>query len=216
MEGETAKTLTEEQAKELGAKAISELERLVSSDGWELTIEKLGVKVSQKVEGENPVSIIKGVGNIKTTPDTLYPLLSDPAKRGSWDTFFEGGELVKSFVVDELALAHMWTKSQMTVWSRDFAMLVTKKKLEDGGYIIAAVSIEDDSIPKNDNLYVRGTIFISGYLVKPISSDEVEITYIFQVDAAGWLPTSIANSVNTYQPLGIIGMRKILTGVVDP
>jgi len=32
------------------------------------------------------------------------------------------------------------------------------------------------------------------------------------VDAAGWVPTAIVNKATTYQPLGIIGMRKALTG----
>jgi hypothetical protein len=39
---------------------------------------------------------------------------------------------------------------------------------------------------------------------------------IQSVDGAGWLPSSITNLAYTYQPLGIIGLRKLLTGSPQP
>jgi hypothetical protein len=40
--------------------------------------------------------------------------------------------------------------------------------------------------------------------------------HAYTVDGAGWLPSSITNLGYTYQPLGIIGLRKILTGSPQP
>lgn len=54
----------------------------------------------------------------------------------------------------------------------------------------------------------------SGFLIKPSAADpaQCELTYIVQVELGGWMPSAVTNMVNSYQPLGIIGIRKVLTG----
>eukprot|EP01116_Phalansterium_solitarium_P018713 TRINITY_DN5058_c0_g2_i1.p2 TRINITY_DN5058_c0_g2~~TRINITY_DN5058_c0_g2_i1.p2 ORF type:complete len:104 (+),score=10.50 TRINITY_DN5058_c0_g2_i1:220-531(+) len=62
---------------------------------------------------------------------------------------------------------------------------------------------------------VRGTIRRSGFLLQP-NDLGTKVTYMFQVDGAGWIPQAAMNQAQKYQPLGILGIRKILTGSPKP
>jgi len=179
----------------------------------------LGVKVTQKTIDDSGLSVIKGDGIVKTTPSKLRELLSSVEERGKWDVFFDSGELVKKLKDHKSqCLIHYKTKSSMTVWSRDFAVLAASREEQDGSITMIGKSIVTDLIPV-DSSCVRATALLSGFRLIPLSNNgevQTRIIYIFQVDVAGWVPTSISNQVNTYQPLGIIGMRKLLTGTSSP
>jgi len=184
-------------------------------NGWEDVAEKLEVKVTQKSGGESGISIVKGEGVIKATPEQVKDLLYSVENRGKWDTFFEKGRIHQEIEKGKVGIVWYQTKSSMTVWARDFVTLVAFRE-DNGGYIMIAKSIETDELPEISG-NVRGKVWLSGFILKPVNEGKhTKITYIFQVDASGWVPVAVVNKVNTYQPLGIIGMRKVLTGSPQP
>jgi len=182
------------------------------SEGWTDSFEKLGVKVSQKTVGETGIDVIRGHGQINASLKAVNGLLRSIEQRGKWDTFFDSGKIVSELVKDEVAIVHYKTKSSMTVWSRDFCVLTAQRTESDGSITIIGKSIINKELVPEDTSCVRATALLSGFILKAQGENATEVTYIFQVDAAGWVPTAIVNKANTYQPLGIIGMRKALTG----
>lgn len=197
-------------------KYFEEFLGVVNSDGWTDSFEKLGVKVSQKTIGETGIEVIRGQGAIKASVQDTFNLLKSIEQRGKWDTFFDSGKVVAELVKDKVAIVHYKTKSTMTVWSRDFCVLTTQRTEADGTIIIIAKSIINKDLVPEDSTCVRATALLSGFILKPEGESTTHITYVFQVDASGWVPTVMVNKANTYQPLGIIGIRKVLTGSPQP
>lgn len=195
------------------------LEVATSTDGWTESHEKLGVQVHRK--DTDAIAIIKGAGVIKAKPEAVVEICASLEQRPRWDTFFEGGKLLE--VLEEpnnLALGHGWTKGGMGVWPRDVALLLGQRPLtaeEGGGYVLYGQSI-NGVVEEDTSKFVRATVHMSGFIIRPLpdNAEHSSVTYVFQIDGAGWLPSSITNLGYTYQPLGIIGLRKILTGSPQP
>jgi len=181
-------------------------------DGWELSYEKRGVNVYQKYD-ETSFTILKGVGTVKASLNEVRETIANPEKRAIWDLFYESGKILNWIEAEKICIVHICSKSQnWMVWPRDACLCIIQTEHE-GGYLIVGKSIEDKELCPEVEGYVRGKVLISGFYVQPLPLNEgVLITYIFQVDAGGWLPYNIVNLVNTYQPLSILGIRKMLTG----
>eukprot|EP01118_Nematostelium_gracile_P010754 TRINITY_DN374_c0_g1_i1.p1 TRINITY_DN374_c0_g1~~TRINITY_DN374_c0_g1_i1.p1 ORF type:complete len:211 (+),score=46.02 TRINITY_DN374_c0_g1_i1:17-649(+) len=180
--------------------------------GWTFLFEKLGVNVYQKQNEEDGGTLSKGEGVIKAPAEKVKDLLVDITQRPKWDLFFENGNIVKTLNDDmSLALVHYKTKSAMMVSPRDFATFAAWRKESDGSFALIAKSVVSDLIPDVSGS-VRGNINLCCFLITPISENECKVVYVFQVDVSGWVPTYLVDKVNQYQPLGILGMRKVLTG----
>eukprot|EP01119_Soliformovum_irregulare_P018457 TRINITY_DN5665_c0_g1_i1.p1 TRINITY_DN5665_c0_g1~~TRINITY_DN5665_c0_g1_i1.p1 ORF type:complete len:216 (+),score=35.29 TRINITY_DN5665_c0_g1_i1:1-648(+) len=193
----------------------------IAPNGWIPNDQgKLGVQLSQKTVEGNTIPMVKGEGTIKASAATVADLLMNITRRGEWDKLFDSGRIVKDYgdfggKIMKCSAVHYKTKSSMTVWSRDFAIVAACRKETDGKYVLVARSIVSPAIPEVKG-NVRGNLILSGFTIEPISDNECRIVYMFQVDVAGWIPASIVQMVNTTQPLGILGMRKALTGSSDP
>jgi len=131
------------------------------------------------------------------------------------------GRLIKWVEQDKEAIIYMRTKTyNFMVWPRDSCLRVATKEYK-GGYITVGRTPENEvEYCPLESGYVRGKILLSGFAVEPVGdstgADEVvKVTYIFQVDAQGWLPTAVVELVNNYQPLSILGIRKLLTQTTD-
>jgi len=209
------------QRKEEWEKGVqSFLTTLADTQGWVKSHEKLGVQVYR--QDTDSIAIIKGEGVIKAKPEAVIELCSSLEQRPNWDTFFEAGKVVQVLEEpDKLVIGHGWTKGGMGVWPRDFALLLGHRPLtpEEGGagHVLYAHSV-DGVVEEDTSRFVRAKARMTGFLVRPVADnpEHTSLTYLFQIDGAGWLPSSITNLGYTYQPLGIIGMRKILTGSPQP
>jgi hypothetical protein len=196
---------------------LPEVEAEKEEGEWTFSHEKLGVQVFTRPRANSSANVVKGEGLIKGDVDAVVAVCASLDHRAKWDTFFEAGEVLHTLREGELGIVHFWTKSSMTVWPRDFVLLLGKKKLSEaqgGGYLLCGKSIENSYCPADESKYVRATAHLSGFHIRPSPDDSsvTKITYIFQVDGAGWLPSAVINLGNTYQPLGLIGIRKLVTG----
>jgi len=180
---------------------------------------KKGVTVYHKPTGA-AVPILKGEGNIAASIEKIVEVIRDIDGRPQWDMFSDGGGITQKFSEDGSGLGILKFKGQWTVWPRDFAVIIIKRKLDDGSILCIASSIVHPSFPEVSG-YVRGNLMASGFHIKSISNDpekpKCSITYIVQVDIKGWVPTQVSDMVNLYQPLAIIGLRKVtlLSVVID-
>eukprot|EP01114_Cavostelium_apophysatum_P000656 TRINITY_DN1059_c0_g1_i1.p1 TRINITY_DN1059_c0_g1~~TRINITY_DN1059_c0_g1_i1.p1 ORF type:complete len:214 (-),score=54.86 TRINITY_DN1059_c0_g1_i1:50-691(-) len=194
--------------------------RAVAADesDWADVSEKLEVKVTQKYKEGNPISLIRGRGIVKATPSAVRDLLWSLDQRGKWDVVFDSGKIVKEIEAGKKIVAYYKTKSTSMVWARDFAVAIASREESNGAHTLVCKSVEVPDLVPLDSSCVRGVIHLCGFLLEPTGEGNAHtrVTYIFQVDGSGWVPTALQNSVNTYQPLGIIGIRKILTGSPKP
>ncbi|KAH3743264.1 steroidogenic acute regulatory protein, mitochondrial [Pelomyxa schiedti] len=188
-------------------------------------LNKLGVSVFVR-QGVGGPNLVLGVGEIAATVDAVLPFVNQLDPRPKWDTFFAGGRVITDFGGEtQSKIIHFWTKSTFAVWPRDCVIVMGTKPDGNGGYLVACRSIDDSIVPPT-SAYVRANIPIAGFHVYPsppspgaTSGTTTTLCYCLKIDVAGWIPNSIANLVNKYQPLGIIGVRKLVTGkseLTDP
>eukprot|EP01101_Sappina_pedata_P004503 TRINITY_DN1927_c0_g1_i2.p1 TRINITY_DN1927_c0_g1~~TRINITY_DN1927_c0_g1_i2.p1 ORF type:complete len:210 (+),score=44.43 TRINITY_DN1927_c0_g1_i2:84-713(+) len=178
---------------------------------------RMCMQVFQKIDQDRSLSIIKGVGLVRADKEAIFKTLIDLDTRKQWDKFYEGGEIVRWIQPERECISRMRSKTySYMVWPRDACLHVAAKKtagsvpLEDE-YLVTAFSTIDDQCPEVQG-FVRGEVIVSGFQVKSVAEGVAQITYIFEVDAKGWIPATLVDLVNNAQPLCIIGIRKLLTG----
>jgi len=185
-----------------------------STVDWSHQLEKLGVNVFQKAIDDSGLEAVKGTGTINASPKQVRDVVWSIDTRPKWDTFFDTGKVVRVFEQDKAVLLHYKTKSSTMVWPRDFCSVTAQRENADGSFTVVIKSVLDESVSEIDG-NVRARCIIAGFHIEPEGS-QTKITYIFQVDGGGWVPTAVVNLANKYQPLGIIGLRKVLTGKPQP
>jgi hypothetical protein len=58
--------------------------------------------------------------------------------------------------------------------------------------------------------FVRGSMLPSGWILKPLKSNEWDVFYIAQINPMGWLPPAVVNAVCGDAALSIAALRKLL------
>jgi len=177
-------------------------------------------RVSEEADEHSGVPILCGIGLVRAPLAEVFALCSDADKRTLWDTFYDQGHIVQASSSGQENLVYFKTKSQWTVWARDFFVMACYRPLDGSdfksGYLMCASSAENESLAPLDASCVRGNVFQSGFVLRPTEDGTgTYVTYIFRIDGCGWVPQSVMNLVFQYQPYAILGMRKALTGSVD-
>jgi hypothetical protein len=135
-------------------------------------------------------------------------VLTDDQLRGKWDLFFHSGGVIQKLSETE-GYVYYQTLSQWMVWPRDFVMAISARfspsDIPDQDEIrFVGTSVELDSHPPISS-HVRGNLSVGGYhLVPVLAANRVDIhtkiTYVLQIDAAGWLPTRWVMHAHRYRP----------------
>lgn len=85
---------------------------------------------------------------------------------------------------------------------RDFIVLTTHKKLENGCYMVATRSVANDVFPE-ESRFTRGKVLVSGYYLKPVA-EGTEIIMCAHTDLGGTLPSTIINMLSTSAPIQLL------------
>jgi hypothetical protein len=186
-------------------------------DGWVLLGDSDGV-VSHKKENEGSnILTFKGCTIIPSTAEIIRLFLIQMDQRKYWDpTFVEG-----NFEYEAESTARLVTNVYSAPWPvsyRDF-VCIASEAIREGGLFLAGIhSIEHKEFPDKDG-YVRGTIYSSGFVIKPIDTEDgspqCRVWYTGTVDTAGWIPVAVANVVNSNQPMNLASLRKLVISVAD-
>jgi hypothetical protein len=179
---------------------------------WIQIAEKEEVIVYQKYYPSSNISVVKGEGIVNSPLQNIKQLLCNIENNKKWDPLFESGNTIMDLEHEKLSLVSYKTKSKLTVWPREFFVLRSANTFSDGTFVTAGKSIEDYNYFKPDQRCVLGNLIISGFLLTPIDDFTTHVCYILHVDPCGWIPSGIVNDNIKLQPLGIIGIRKELTG----
>ncbi|KAG7395475.1 hypothetical protein PHYBOEH_003705 [Phytophthora boehmeriae] len=94
-------------------------------------------------------------------------------------------------------------KPVMFTTARDFSVVSTYRKMEDGRHLIATRSVE--FVPERKG-FVRATILISGYVVVPHPTDPnmCEMSVIAHMDLGGNLPAMVVRYLGLSAPIKLV------------
>jgi len=205
------------------AKEIEECVRLLTLDaetneGWDLISEKNDIKISIKNEESNPLKSGKAVGIVKRSVSDVFELLQGIDSYQEVDKLYESGRIVKTFDHNHEIIYALYGSGMIFVAKRDFCYLEARKHLDNGGKLIACLSVNrPDECPEVDGV-VRGHIFHSGWVLKPITPTPEEAkesncdqwshaTFLAQVDLKGWIPTWVVNQLTKEIGMGVQNIR---------
>jgi hypothetical protein len=204
----------------IGQELCDQLEKDIltnEDDGWVFVQDKDGVVTHRKENEGSSILTFKGCTVIPTTPEILRLWLIQMDQRSFWDpTFVKGSYLLEPEVTARLA--YYVYSAPWPVSYRDFIVVSSESIRENGLYIAGAHSVDNPDFPASE--YVRGTIYSSGFVVKPIPSTEdgvpqCRVWYTGTVDTSGWIPTYVANLVNSQQPMNLATLRDLIVSVAD-
>ncbi|KAL5967249.1 START domain-containing protein 10, partial [Taenia solium] len=126
----------------------------------------------------------------------VYESLQDPEFRKTWDDCMREGLRI-CYVAPNSEIGYYRMKSPFGLKDRDFVN--QRSWYADGSvYIIMNHSVK---MPPVEGVQ-RGISYVTGYLIKPLTPDSCEFTYISHTDPRGKVPSWVVNaSVKTVGPI---------------
>ena len=139
MEEETERLLGLIQSQ--GVEKLREFLQLESSlEQWE----DLGVQnevASYRLHRpETGQAVLKGVGDIPESPETILALITDMSRKGEWDERFVEGRVVVS-LSERDRLSYQCFSAPSPISQQDFVYLALFRLLEDGSFVTLGFSV---------------------------------------------------------------------------
>ncbi|ONK57803.1 uncharacterized protein A4U43_C09F4250 [Asparagus officinalis] len=96
--------------------------------------------------------------------------------------------------------------------NREFIVYERRETMDDGTLVVAVASLPKEIAaglqPKRSNS-IRGLLLQSGWVVEKLEDDSCLVTYVVQLDPAGWLPKCFVNRLNTKLVMIIDNLKKL-------
>lgn len=129
----------------------------------------------------------------------VYESLHDPEFRKTWDDCMKEGSRI-CYVAPNSEIGYYRLKSPFGLKDRDF---VNQRSwyADESVYIIMNHSVVHKKMPPVEGVQ-RGISYVTGYLIKPLTHDSCDFTYISHSDPRGKVPAWVVNaSVKTVGPI---------------
>ncbi|EFJ18311.1 hypothetical protein SELMODRAFT_444543 [Selaginella moellendorffii] len=172
--------------------------RADETEGWKPIKSKRGIAISCRRDG-NKTIVMRGQSVLNISPSKFQAVTNaiDTAKQ--WDKSFIEGQCLHR-LEDNLNIFRLvfGRNSRSPLFrNREFIVHERREIMDDGTVVVAVTSLPQEMaagiLPPRGQL-VRGLLLYSGWVVERIQqSNACMVTYIVQVDPAGWLPKCIAN-----------------------
>jgi CubicO group peptidase (beta-lactamase class C family) len=197
---------------EMAMKAIEEVKLAATSGaefGWQETSTSKGVRLFKREVPGRPLLMVRGTGRIDRHPACVFEMLSNLDNKKKWNQQFRCLEIVEE-LDDYVRIMRDEYNPIWPVSGRDFCIFQTIHFNDDGGFVVASQSVEDDRAPEQDGI-VRAELDIGGAHVCPAPDNPMHsiVTYLVSIDLKGSIPTMVKNAVATKQPLCVDGIRKL-------
>ena len=184
-----------ECASEFALQDISSLiATLGSSESWNrIPLEMHGTSLKVKNRGLDDVVLARITVTINAALESVTAFILDLNKRREWDSIIQVSSVVKSIMENEIDVVYMGTAASASKKGIDYCLLRCHRELDDGRIVISSRSIVYDGCPHDNQLYTRGELLPSGYLLTKISSSDeapesrrlsesVRLEYLLQLD----------------------------------
>ncbi|XP_030473619.1 uncharacterized protein LOC115691183 [Syzygium oleosum] len=186
----------------------------VGNDGWKaVTVKGDGVEISKCRSG--PLHTFRSRWLLKSlSPHQFITVATaiDAAKQ--WDSDLVEARYIKD-VEDNLSIIGLrfGDNSKPLFRNREFIVYERRETMEDGTLVVAVASLPKEIAaglhPKQNNV-IRGLLLQSGWVVEKLNDDSCVVTYVIQLDPAGWLPKFFVNRINTKLVMIIENLRKLV------
>jgi len=190
----------------------------VRSDKWKLEKKKQGVIISRQIDPSSPIHKIKGETVVEPcTVNEMADFLREfEAYMPVADHMYDRGSVLKLIGKDVQVLhATFRLPGRPLLSDRDFVWVGLDKLIDNNGKLGVSFGYTKDvsdlgiEVAEQSGV-VRATILESGYLYTAVEGNDkaVNLSYIVQADAKGWIPTWAANLVAADQALNVARIRK--------
>ncbi|KAA3479503.1 Steroidogenic acute regulatory, mitochondrial [Gossypium australe] len=184
-------------------------------DGWKilLTLDN-GVEISKRRSGS--LHIFRSRCLLRSVSPQQFITVAnaiDAAKQ--WDPDLVEARYIKD-VEDNLSIIRLkfGENSKALFRKREFIVYERRESMKDGTVVVAVASLPKEIaaglLPKPNNA-IRGLLVQSGWVVEKLDDlNSCLVTYVLQLDPAGWLPKCFVNRLNTKLVMIIENLRKLV------
>jgi len=180
------------------------LEQHLSDSNWthQQTDKKEGITLSYKKHKSESVYLRRGTCKVDVSAKEFADYVKGIDTMQEWDSTLCHSHYIERLENNMDIFYLVYDFGVPLVSCRDFVLLEIRKEIEKGGYQICTVSISDELVDElacrksREKRCVRGEILLSGWIVKPLTDNSCEATFIIQVDCKGSLPKSVINSTS--------------------
>lgn len=169
------------------------LEDLCDNSGWEGVSNSDGVCTERRFFPDSGYACFRSYGLVTNSPDVLAEFVwkgyNDFGSMKSHDSDVTLYNIIESN--DNYRVCHQINSLQWPIWPRELVYYQTCITRNDNIYILM-YSTESNSVPRQDDKYVRATINISGYVFKP-HENGCMVYRIAHIEPNGSIPASIIN-----------------------
>ncbi|GFY89251.1 polyketide cyclase/dehydrase and lipid transport superfamily protein [Actinidia rufa] len=182
-------------------------------DGWKVVTLENGVEISKCRSGSlhafHSRWLLRSV-----SPQQFITVANaiDAAKQ--WDPHVVDARYIKD-LEDNLSIIRLrfGENSKPLFRNREFIVYERRETMDDGTLVVAVASLPKEIAaglhPKQSNA-IRGLLLQSGWVVEKLEDDSCMVTYVIQLDPAGWLPKCFVNRLNTKLVMIIENLRKLV------
>ncbi|XP_072969583.1 uncharacterized protein [Typha angustifolia] len=182
------------------------------SEGWKVLAFQDGVEVSKRCLDSLHVFRSRWVLR-SVSPKQFIAVANaiDAAKQ--WDPDLVEAKYIKD-LNDNLSIIGLrfGDASKPLFKKREFIVYERRETMEDGTLVVAVASLPKEIaaglLPKKSNS-IRGLLLQSGWVVEKLEDDSCTVTYVVQLDPAGWLPKCFVNRLNTKLVMIIENLKKL-------
>ncbi|KZV47382.1 protein STICHEL-like [Dorcoceras hygrometricum] len=203
----------------LSASESNRVGSLSGNDVWEAVGMENGVEISRRRSGS--LHTFRSRWVLKSVSPQQFMTVAnaiDAAKQ--WDPDLVEAKYIKD-LEENLSIIRLrfGDKSKPSFRNREFIVYERRETMDDGTLVVAVASLPKEIAaglhPKQNNS-IRGLLLQSGWVVEKLEHDSCMVTYIVQLDPAGWLPKCFANRFNTKLVMIIENLKKQVLACPTP
>lgn len=181
------------------------------NDGWKVLGMDNGVEISKRRSGSHHTFrsrwLLKSV-----SPQQFITVANaiDAAKQ--WDSDLVEARYIKD-LEENLSIIRLkfGDCGKPLFKNREFIVYERRETMDDGTLVVAVASLPKEIAsglhPKQNNS-IRALLLQSGWVVEKLDDDSCMVTYVVQLDPAGWLPKCFVNRFNTKLVMIIENLKK--------
>ncbi|KAI3856036.1 hypothetical protein MKW92_037719 [Papaver armeniacum] len=176
-------------------------------DGWNRvhsinTHDHDGVEISKRRSAGNSFHIFRSRWLLRSvSPEQFITVANaiDAAKQ--WDSDLVEAKYIKDLGENLSIISLRYGDGSKPLFkNREFIVYERRETMDDGTLVVAVASLPKEIAaglyPKRSNA-IRGLLLQSGWVVERFEKDSCMVTYVVQLDPAGWLPKFFVNRLNT-------------------
>ncbi|KAK9095744.1 hypothetical protein Sjap_021241 [Stephania japonica] len=180
--------------------------------GWKVLALEDGVEISKRRSGS--LHVFRSRWVLKSVSPQQFITVAnaiDAAKQ--WDSELVEAKYIKD-LEENLSIIRLrfGDASKPLFKNREFIVYERRETMDDGTLVVAVASlpkvIAAGLQPKRSNS-IRGLLLQSGWVVENLEDNSCMVTYVVQLDPAGWLPKFFVNRRNTKLVMIIDNLKKL-------